>query len=332
MAIKFYTDRIQIGDFTLSEGNGGLQFDGVARAENFKVQGHFQGDSVSYAAGGYSAGVQQTNFIDSFNMAAESAAIRNSATLSQSISSSSGASSKTHGYRAGGSVGPPGNTNTIQKFPFATDTSGNDVGDLLNTVSRPTGQSSTTHGYMANGYSPPGAGVNTIQKYSFATDANASDVGDLGITNGGRSGHSSPVSGYAAAGGPAVTQIDKFPFATDSNSIDVGDLTQGRYNVAGCSSEISGYVVGGGYAPKNTIDKFPFATNSNATDVGDHGDNRWNGAGTGSRTTGYFFAFGPVNKSIRKFSFQTDGNSTGTITFNPGGAYRGSVGSEGNQI
>jgi hypothetical protein len=53
MTIKIYSDRIDIGDFTLFEGNGGVQFDGVARAENFKGGvGTFQGSVSGYTAGG----------------------------------------------------------------------------------------------------------------------------------------------------------------------------------------------------------------------------------------------------------------------------------------
>jgi hypothetical protein len=53
MTIKIYSDRIDIGDFTLFEGNGGVQFDGVARAENFKGgAGTFQGSVSGYTAGG----------------------------------------------------------------------------------------------------------------------------------------------------------------------------------------------------------------------------------------------------------------------------------------
>ena len=78
--------------------------------------------------------------------------------------------------------------NTIQKFPFASDSNATDVGDLLSTAGAgySAGQSSTTHGYHSGGYSP---NVDTIQKWTFSTDANATDVGNLtAVTNSG-AGH-----------------------------------------------------------------------------------------------------------------------------------------------
>ena len=100
-----------------------------------------------------------------------------------------GISSDTHGYNAGGYV-PPINANDfkniIDKFPFATDTNSQDVGDL--TVARSTsgGLSSTTNGYVAGGkdINSPFVSIanfqdDTIDKFPFATDANATDVGNL---------------------------------------------------------------------------------------------------------------------------------------------------------
>jgi hypothetical protein len=45
------------------------------------------------------------------------------------------------GYTSGG-FSPPGNLNTIDKFPFATDTNATDVGDITAQQRGPTGQSS----------------------------------------------------------------------------------------------------------------------------------------------------------------------------------------------
>ena len=42
---------------------------------------------------------------------------------------SSAQSSTTHGYTTGG--GTPAKVNTIDKFPFASDTNASDVGDLI---------------------------------------------------------------------------------------------------------------------------------------------------------------------------------------------------------
>jgi hypothetical protein len=144
MTIKIYSDRIDIGDFTLFEGNGGVQFDGVARAENFKGGvGTFQGSVSGYSAGGLNPA---KNTIDKFPFATDGNAtdVGDLTTLRTEASSSSSAS---HGYAAGGTDGPT-IINSIEKFPFAVDTNATDVGDLT-TATRLIGggQSSSTNGY-----------------------------------------------------------------------------------------------------------------------------------------------------------------------------------------
>jgi len=94
----------------------------------------------------------------------------------------SGQSSITHGYVSGGTTTAPalpGIVNTIDKFPFSSDTNATDIGDLIAVNFGSAGQSSTVSGYASGGYTPPSGNVNTIQKFPFASDTNASDVGDL---------------------------------------------------------------------------------------------------------------------------------------------------------
>ena len=89
-----------------------------------------------------------------------------------------GNSSTTSGYSHGG-VGPaPASTifNTIDKFPFATNTNATDVGDLTAVKYNGSGQSSTSFGYHSGGAPPT---LNVIEKFPFAVDSNSSDVGDL---------------------------------------------------------------------------------------------------------------------------------------------------------
>jgi hypothetical protein len=74
--------------------------------------------------------------------------------------------------------------NTIDKFPFASDASATDVGDLSFFRSGVSGQSSTASGYSSGGVGNPPSAVgitNTIDKFPFASDGNASDVGDLTV-------------------------------------------------------------------------------------------------------------------------------------------------------
>ena len=189
------------------------------------------------------------------------------------------------GYTSGGAIGP---VNTIDKFPFSTDSNATDVGNLTQARQRQAGQSSTESGYNAGGST--GANVNTIDKFSFSADGNATDVGDLTQSRGGVGGQSSSVSGYTSGGRippvAVVNTVDKFPFSADANATDVGDLTVGRDFVAGQSSLENGYSSGGDPST-NVIDKFPFASDSNATDVGDITVIKKGASGKSSTTSGY---------------------------------------------
>jgi hypothetical protein len=101
-----------------------------------------------------------------------------------------GQSSSTHGYSSGGFVNnipyPAATSNAISKFPFASDGSVTDVGDLTEYRYQGSGQSSTTYGYVSGGFrnAPfPNALINIIDKFPFASDGNAADVGDLTVTH-----------------------------------------------------------------------------------------------------------------------------------------------------
>lgn len=144
----------------------------------------------------------------------------------------SGQSSTTNGYTAGGRSNYGGGAsyvNTINKFPFSTDTDASDIANLTATSGEGAGQSSSTHGYKSGGL----PGSNVIEKFSFSTDGNATDVGDLTVGKNSAAGHSSESNGYRSGGDPAVNIIDKFPFSTDANATDVGDLLQSRRSHAG---------------------------------------------------------------------------------------------------
>ena len=230
----------------------------------------------------------------------------------------------TSGYTSGGN--PPIGTggNTIDKFPFSTNTNATDVGDLTVLGYYLGGQSSTESGYTSGG-SP--ARLNVIDKFPFAATGNATDVGDLTTNRSYVATQSSSVSGYTSGGvptPPSSNVIDKFPFASNANATDVGDLTVARYGQIGQSSAEFGYAsggdettVGGSAVGLNRIDKFPFAANANATDVGDLSNDRRSGAGQSSTTHGYtsggFFPPSPSSNYtnvIDKFPFSTDANAT----------------------
>jgi len=347
MAIRIFPDKIQIGNFNLFEGNGGIQFDGEARAENFLGNQGFQGTVSGYITGGSPL----TNLIQKFPFATNTNAT-DTGDLTRVIALTAGQSSPTHGYSSGGYVpGPPYTNNVIDKFLFSTDSNATDVGDISVARYNPTGQSSFTNGYSSGGAlnPPPPVASNVIDKFPFATDSNATDVGDLTQGRYGPSGQSSITHGYTSGGAspnpPAPrtsNTIDKFSFATDANAIDVGDLAPvasgvGQEATSGQSSTVSGYVSGGAAAPAgalnaNTIQKFPFATDSNATDIADLTGTRISATGVSSTTSGYA-AGGEIQPTpninvIDKFPFSTDTNATDVgdlIAANRGG---GSVGKQ----
>jgi hypothetical protein len=199
-----------------------------------------QSSSISgYSSAGTNPSPTSTlyNTIDKFLFATDSNA-GDVGDLTVARSNPGSQSSPTSGYTSGGtSVNPPFTpTNTIDKFPFATDTNASDVGDLTESrAGMSGGQSSSTNGYNSGGIIQPTGATNTIDKFPFAADTNASDVGDLTQTRRGVTGQSSTTFGYISGGfaPPFSNVIDKFPFSANSNATDVGDLTQGRYTPTG---------------------------------------------------------------------------------------------------
>ena len=323
MPIRIFPDKIQIGNFNLFEGNGGVQFDGQARAENFLGNQGFQGSVSGYNAGGLGGTppFSSQNTIDKFPFATNSNAT-DVGDLTQTRSLCSGQSSSSHGYSCGGSPVPTVG-NSIDKFPFAADTNASDVGDLTSNLIGSVGQSSLSHGYVSTGSNPSVGSVNTIQKFPFAVDTNTTDVGDTTVVGQQGSGQSSFTSGYTTGvwDGPdsppsLKNTIDKFPFATDTNATDVGDITETGRGQAGQSSTVSGYRTSGYKGTPlnvrlNTIEKFPFATDSNATDIADLTRLTAFSAGQSSTTSGYTCGGEPpAQNNIDKFPFATDNNAT----------------------
>ena len=227
------------------------------------------------------------------------------------------------GYTSGGF---PPDLNTIDKFPFATDTNATDVGDLSQSRIGPAGQSSKVSGYSSGGDNNLGTFYDTIDKFPFATDANATDVGNLTENRSASAGQSSDTHGYTSGGtydappspNPShINTIDKFSFAFDENANDVGDLTQAREFTTGQSSRTHGYTSGGRLNPPtsvfpNVIDKFPFSTDTSASDVGDLTQGRGRSAGQSSEVSGYTSGGGQPGdvNIIDKFPFAADASAT----------------------
>ena len=203
-----------------------------------------------------------------------------------------GVVSSSHGYAVGGAGASQAADETIDKFPFASETNATDVGDLLvGTADRASCHSDVTNGYgytaggeNAYGVNPPGTGtLKLIQKFSTSSDGNAVDaIAELQFAKRRVGSNTSSSYGYITGGGRStsgnppltnfINEIDKFAFNSEAQSADVGDLTNGILRPGSSSSTASGYTHGGYQVSggmSNVIQKFPFSTDANATDVGD---------------------------------------------------------------
>ena len=140
----------------------------------------------SSSVSGYSSGGSvpaNSNVIDKFPFASNANAT-DVGDLTTSRNSDAGQSSTLSGYSSGGRhpFGDGIPQTIIDKFPFATDANGTDVGDLTVGRSTAAGQSSTASGYTSGGFGTPDqVQVNIIDKFPFASDGNATDVGDLTV-------------------------------------------------------------------------------------------------------------------------------------------------------
>ena len=129
------------------------------------------------------------------------------------------------------------NTDTIQKFPFASQTNSVDTTQNLTELANHNGSnSSATHGYSAGSAA---AGSDTISKFQFNTSNHATDVGNLvlGRRYVGQTHPTSRTYGYSCGGtapsapntNAATNNIEKFAFASDADATDHGDLHQPIY-------------------------------------------------------------------------------------------------------
>ena len=191
-----------------------------------------------------------TNVIDKFPFASQTNAT-DWADMTATVSGSAGCSyiSGCYGYSLGGNwqapSSPTGYNNTIEKFPFASQTNSVDVADITIPRSGCCGVSSTTDGYCIGGFRPGGNPANSsptwtsdiIDKHSFASGGNATDHGDIPAESGAGASSAAGASGtthaYYAGGmlsynqhnhGRSKEQIQKFAYASNVTASEVGDL------------------------------------------------------------------------------------------------------------
>ena len=279
------------------------------------------GETAGYVMSGVSApGVQTSTqkFLFAAGTSAAGSVISGLTSLAGGRYIGASAQSPTHAYHSGGYGPPPAPAakNVIEKFPFASEDTYTDVGDLLSVIAYLGGTSSPTHGYVHGGFSPAS---NVIQKYSTSSDGNATDVGDTTATAYGAGGAQSENHGYVVGGFQltGTNRIQKYSFASDGNATAVGNTTQGPnlYYLSGNGqSTTHGYQVGGTTGTTvNDIAKFAFASDGDATDVGDLTQTKTDHEGH-SATDGYTYITGGEGPSsgyttIERFAHGSDGNA-----------------------
>jgi hypothetical protein len=199
-------------------------------------------NTSGYIAGGFAVPGAVTT-IDKFPFANDinASAVGN---LTQARTYGAGHSSLTHGYIAGGSTAAsaPTQVNTIDKFPFASDGTATDVGDIVSSRGLIAGISSSNWGYVVGG-GWLSTNSRLIERFSFITDRNSVSVSDVAMPFGryGVSGTSSESSGFFSGGFTSPPQtaqnaIELFPFGTFASRgfiTDIGDLTVARGYAAG---------------------------------------------------------------------------------------------------
>ena len=215
--------RIRRGDGTRTLANGELEFD--------------YGNSTLRVGDGSSVGGIGLAGQSGFNLTRTSTGYV-FPSESPGIVERSQAQGTTAGYTSGGYTSAT--VNTIDKFPFSSDSDATDVGDLTQTRQQADGHSSSSHGYTSGGLGPPNS--NVIDKFPFSSDSNASDVGDLVVATQRHTGHSSTTDGYTGGGTPTprAPRIQKFPFSSDTNATEIGTLAEPRNYATGISSTSHG--------------------------------------------------------------------------------------------
>ena len=311
MTIKLGPDRIEIGNFILSEKGAGIDFTGVAHAEQFVRKNYFWNSHAVFTAGGYTGG-GFTNNIEKYVFATDTTNGVNYATLTRNRNLNGGGQSPTHGYCVGGNIQPPAASSDIEKFPFAA-TTGSAVTASLTAPSNSTSWSTATFGYKLQNTPAPGQN-GAIEKFSLITDQPAV-VTTATMRTGARAGFGvTDISeSYAYTAGFYIsTPIDKFAIPSEGSWSPVGALTQGRTGASMHASSTHGYMAGGYSIPaRDTIDKWPFATDTNATLVGQL--TRITSSGSMQSSTqvaGYQSLMTTGVASIDKFVFSNDTNAT----------------------
>jgi hypothetical protein len=178
-----------------------------------------QGNLSGFTSGGTAAA--NTVTIDKYTFASSGNATDHG-DLTITSNRTSGSSSNTHGYTAGGAT----NTTTIDKFTFATTGNATEHADLTLARGNTAGQTSRTHGFASGGYT--GSSVSdTIDKFSFSNANIIADHGNLSVARKDCCGQSSETKGYTSGGYTSThaANVDYFNFSSNTTATAHGNLS-----------------------------------------------------------------------------------------------------------
>jgi len=164
-----------------TQSSSSMQFVGNVTNARYYMSGQ-NSDTSGYVTGGILTNTAHTDESAKFPFATDTNAT-NVLTLTQAKAFSTGISNATYGYQVGGQITPPTlvNTDTINRFPFASNVNATNVASLNTVRSNSAGFSSTASGYVAQGYNAanPTPSGNNISKFSFASESTSSSVGTV---------------------------------------------------------------------------------------------------------------------------------------------------------
>jgi hypothetical protein len=343
MAIKLYSDRIEIGNFTLANDGNGINFSGVAQANAFSSS-YIGGKQAAYRSGGY-----QDNRIYKYNFASSSSSETvgeqgpayplwnpgQPSTMLRWRYGGGGSASKTHGYvfGGGGPGGAPQSTSIIVKFPFAVPSVPQTaVGNLPTAGGCPEHARNGENTFTALGPPSPVAPQGYWTKFSLQSDNQSMTATSARLAANSGGVNSSSTHGYMAGQYAGSDVIAMFPFANSLPSVTSGKLNNPRYDGRAHSSKTHAYTYGGftysipGGANVTSQERWPFANNGPATTTGTLAPNngRQGSMSNEDESYGYFAGtsvgggtFQAPYTSLTRFNFSTDNfvvDNVGTFT------------------
>ena len=222
-----------------------------------------------------------------------------------------GCSNRTRGLIMGGRAAPV-YTDQILYYQCASQSSGEDFGNLTTNAAYSAAVASSTRGVcMARNNSP--AELNTIDYVEISTRGNAIDFGDAVVTARSNSGASALTRGYQFGGTPVGdTVVQRITIAAKGNSIEFGSLNQGRRNTASFSNTVRAVIAAGSEGYLTSMEYMTASTGGNTTDFGNLQIGRSQPAGGCNSTRGLVSGgTDPNNKltSIESVEIATTGNA-----------------------